>query len=65
MGGPKEISYIHSIQRKIQFDEPANIQFTSVYGNSIFLISTSSITFNFLGYNRESERRYSNSSQYC
>jgi len=46
MGGPKEINYIHSIQRKIQFDEPANIQFTSVYGNSIFLISTSAITFN-------------------
>lgn len=33
MGGPKEIKEIHSIQHKIQFDEPANIQFTSVNMN--------------------------------
>lgn len=30
LGGPKEIKEIHGIQHKIQFDEPANIQFTSV-----------------------------------
>lgn len=31
LGGNNELKVIHGIQRKIQFDEPANIQFTSVY----------------------------------
>ena len=30
MGGPKEIAAIRDLQKEIQFDEPINIQFTSV-----------------------------------
>ena len=30
MGGPKEIAAIRDLQKDIQFDEPINIQFTSV-----------------------------------
>lgn len=29
-GGNEELRSVHEMQRKIQFDEPANIQFTSV-----------------------------------
>ena len=31
---PSLLSQVHSMQQRIQFDEPVNIQFTSVYPTS-------------------------------
>jgi hypothetical protein len=63
------IGQVHNLQKKVKFDEPANIQFTSVYYWWIFFIVMN--LFNNLiahclkGNNRKPKRSYTVSSQYC
>lgn len=70
LGGPHEIKEIRENQHTIQFDEPANIQFTSV--SYFFHLIRVAHHFKqnykmlpYIGHNWESQRSYFNPPQHC